>query len=65
LQKFFPFLSDKYKTGIVYEDGSFNDSRMIIAALLTATQGNQKKMPIEFKPANILNQAEFIDFIKN
>lgn len=30
-------MSDKYSTGIVYEDGCFNDSRMIITALLTAT----------------------------
>lgn len=30
-------MSDKYSTGIVYEDGAFNDSRMIITALLTAS----------------------------
>lgn len=36
LRKFFPFMSDKYTTGVVYEDGSFNDSRMVMAALLTA-----------------------------
>jgi len=37
LHKFFPYISDKFTTGVVYEDGSFNDSRMIMAALLTAT----------------------------
>lgn len=37
LQKFFPYLSDKFTRGVVYEDGSFNDARMVMAALLTAT----------------------------
>jgi hypothetical protein len=38
-------MSDDYTTGIIYEDGSFNDSRLLITALLTATQGNGNKMP--------------------
>jgi glycerol-3-phosphate dehydrogenase len=37
LRKFFPYMSDRYTTGVVYEDGSFNDARMVIAAILTAT----------------------------
>lgn len=58
-------MSDRYTTGVVYEDGSFNDSRMIMAALLTATQGNGIKMPESWKPANVLNKAEFVDFVKD
>jgi hypothetical protein len=49
-------MSDKYTTGVVYEDGAFNDSRMIMAALLTATEGNGK-MPLSWKKANVLNKA--------
>lgn len=64
LHKFFPYISDKFTTGVVYEDGSFNDARMVMAALLTAAQGNGN-MPKEWVPANILNKAEFIDFLKN
>jgi hypothetical protein len=37
LRKFFPYMSDRYTTGVVYEDGSFNDTRMVIAAIFTAT----------------------------
>lgn len=58
-------MSDRYTTGVVYEDGSFNDSRMIMAALLTSTQGNGIKMPESWKPANVLNKAEFVDFVKD
>lgn len=56
LRRFFPYISDRFTTGVVYEDGSFNDSRMVIAALLTATEGNEK-MPSTWKKANVLNQA--------
>jgi hypothetical protein len=38
---------------------------MLMTALLTATQGNGQKMPESFVPANVLNKAEFIDFLKN
>ncbi len=64
LRKFFPYMSDRYTTGVVYEDGCFNDSRMVMAALLTATEGNGN-MPSSWKYANVLNKAEFVDFIKN
>jgi glycerol-3-phosphate dehydrogenase len=37
LNKFFPYMSDKYLSGVVYEDGSFNDSRMALTAILTST----------------------------
>ena len=37
LHELFPFISDKFQGGVVYEDGSFNDSRMLIATLLTAS----------------------------
>ena len=50
---------------MVYEDGSFNDARLLLAALLTATVGNGIKMPDSFRPANILNRAEFVDFMKD
>lgn len=51
--------------GVVYEDGSFNDARMLISALLTATSGNGISMPETFVPGNALNKAEFVDFIKD
>lgn len=38
LREYFPYLDDKYKYGIVYYDGQFNDSRMNLDILLTATQ---------------------------
>ena len=65
MSQFFPYISEKYTTGIVYEDGAFNDSRMLFTALLTASQGNGQKMPKSFVSANILNKAEFLDFVKN
>ena len=37
LRQVFPYMSDRFTTGVVYEDGSFNDSRMVIAAVLTST----------------------------
>ena len=61
----FPHINPKYSLGVVYEDGSFNDSRLLLAAILTSTSGNGIKMPESFVPANVLNKAEFIDFIKN
>jgi hypothetical protein len=38
---------------------------LLLAALLTATVGNGIKMPDSFRPANILNRAEFVDFTKD
>ena len=43
--------------GVVYEDGSFNDARYLLASLLTATTGNGVAMPDTFKPGNALNRA--------
>jgi glycerol-3-phosphate dehydrogenase len=37
----FPKISPKYDIGVVYEDGSFNDSRLLLSAVLTATVGNR------------------------
>ena len=37
LRDMFPFMSDKYDGGVVYEDGCFNDSRMLLVAFLTST----------------------------
>jgi glycerol-3-phosphate dehydrogenase len=65
LKDIFPHLNPKYSTGVVYEDGSFNDARMLLYALLTATVGNGLKMPESFVPANAINRAEFLDFVKN
>jgi glycerol-3-phosphate dehydrogenase len=65
LKEIFPKLNPKYDIGVVYEDGSFNDSRFCITALLTASLGNGIKMPETFKPVNMLNRAEFMDFIKD
>lgn len=65
LVEIFPHINPKYSMGVVYEDGSFNDSRMLLTAVLTATVGNGIKMPDSFVPANALNRAEFVDFIKN
>lgn len=50
---------------MVYEDGSFNDARLLVTAILTATVGNGMKMPETFVPGNAINRAEFIDFIKD
>jgi glycerol-3-phosphate dehydrogenase len=65
LTNIFPYLNPRFDTGVVYEDGSFNDARMLLTALLTASLGNGIKMPDSFKPANILNRAEFVDFTKD
>ena len=65
MKQAFPHISPKYSIGVVYEDGSFNDARLLLTALLTATSGNGQTMPDSFVPANVLNRAEFIDFIKN
>jgi glycerol-3-phosphate dehydrogenase len=65
LTNIFPYLNPRFDTGVVYEDGSFNDARLLLAALLTASLGNGIKMPDSFKPANILNRAEFVDFTKD
>ena len=65
LTQIFPYLSPKFTTGVVYEDGSFNDARMLVSALLTATIGNGISMPEQFVPANVLNRAEFVDFMKD
>jgi glycerol-3-phosphate dehydrogenase len=63
----FPYISDKYSGGVVYEDGRFNDSRMLIMTLLTCTLSPEEYsyLPSTHTSANILNKAEFIDFIKN
>ncbi len=45
LTSVFPNLSPNYTMGVVYEDGSFNDARLLLTALLTATLGNGIKMP--------------------
>lgn len=37
LREFFPYISDKYQSGIVYEDGCFNDARLLLTTLLTCT----------------------------
>ena len=65
LTNIFPYLNPRFDTGVVYEDGSFNDARLLLAALLTASLGNGIKMSDSFKPANILNRAEFVDFTKD
>lgn len=65
LTSIFPYLNPKYDIGVVYEDGSFNDSRLLLTALLTASLGNGQKMPESFIPANILNRAELVDFTKD
>lgn len=65
LTNIFPYLNPRFDIGVVYEDGSFNDARLLLAALLTASLGNGIKMPESFKPANILNRAEFVDFTKD
>lgn len=61
----FPHLSPEYSVGVVYEDGSFNDARMCVSAILTATCGNGKTMPGSFVPGNAVNRAEFVEFIKD
>ena len=45
LTAIFPNLNPKYDIGVVYEDGSFNDARLLLTALLTATLGNGIRMP--------------------
>ena len=67
LKNIFPYVSDKYSGGVVYEDGSFNDSRMVLVSLLTATlrKEDYPELPSSHVPANILNKAEFLEFVKN
>lgn len=65
LKDIFPGMSPKYNHGVVYEDGSFNDARLLLSALLTATTGNGIKMPDSFTPANAVNRTEFVDFMKD
>jgi glycerol-3-phosphate dehydrogenase len=45
LTTIFPNLNPKYDVGVVYEDGSFNDARLLLSALLTASLGNGLRMP--------------------
>ena len=63
----FPFISEKYTGGVVYEDGCFNDARMVLISLLTTTLSKKEysELPDSHIPSNILNKAEFLDFIKN
>ena len=42
LRDIFPFISDKYHGGVVYEDGCFNDSRMLLVTLLTSTLSKEQ-----------------------
>ena len=65
LTQIFPFISPKYNSGVVYQDGSFNDARLLVTAILTATVGNGLKMPDSFVPANAVNRAQFKEFIKD
>lgn len=37
MHKFFPYMSENYQCGVIYEDGVFNDSRLLILSLLTGT----------------------------
>ena len=55
----FPFISNRYEGGIVFEDGQFNDAQMLLSILLTST------LPSNPSPSNILNQSQFINFIKD
>jgi glycerol-3-phosphate dehydrogenase len=66
VREIFPYISDKYSGGVVYEDGRFNDARMLLMTLLTCTLSSEEYsyLPTHHTPANILNKAEFIDFIK-
>lgn len=45
LTTIFPHINPKYDMGVVYEDGSFNDARLLLTALLTASLGNGIAMP--------------------
>lgn len=62
LKSNFPFLDEKFKYGVVYWDGQFNDTRMNIDLLLTGTIDNY--IP-KMKGGNILNYAEVSGLIKN
>lgn len=37
LKGYFPFISNNYQGGIVFEDGQFNDSQMLLSIFLTST----------------------------
>lgn len=54
LRQLSPYISDKFGSGVVYEDGQFNDSQMNMALLLTSTVPHPK---FQITPANILNRA--------
>jgi glycerol-3-phosphate dehydrogenase len=60
LQQAFQYINPKYTRGVVYEDGSFNDSRLLLSAIFTSTSGNGLQMPETFVPANAINRAEFV-----
>ncbi|EAR93558.2 FAD-dependent oxidoreductase (macronuclear) [Tetrahymena thermophila SB210] len=62
LREYFPHLDHKYKYGIVYYDGQFNDTRMNLDILLTGTQHNYNE---NFQEGNILNYAEVTQLIKD
>jgi len=57
MKEIFPYLNGKFTTGVVYEDGSFNDARLLLTAVLTATVGNGSKMPTSFVPGNAVNKS--------
>lgn len=63
LRNISPYISDKYGSGVVYEDGQFNDSQMNLALLLTATVKHPDPK-ITITPANILNQAKVLKLLK-
>lgn len=57
LTNIFPHLNPKFSSGVVYDDGSFNDARLLVTAILTATVGNGLQMPDSFVPANAVNRS--------
>lgn len=67
LKDIFPHISDKYQSGVVYEDGCFNDTRLLLTTFLTSTLSKEEysHLPSQHSPANLVNQAEFLDFVKD
>lgn len=62
LQSEYPLLDPKYNWGVIYWDGVFNDARMAVDTVLTATI---KDYLPGFKEANVLNYCRFDQFEKD
>lgn len=61
MEKYFVGLEKKYKYGVILFDGQFDESRLLMDTILTATSVNSEHL----KPCNVINYASLKSFIKD